>query len=41
MKQYEEPKMDVTRFELEDTLTSDPAEVFSSILDYDQGVEEW
>lgn len=41
MKTYEEPKLDVTRFDMTDTLTSDPAEVLSNIFEYDQGVEEW
>lgn len=41
MKTYEEPKMNITRFDVTDILTSDPAEMLSGIFDYEQGVEEW
>ncbi len=40
-KFYEIPELDVLRFEMTETLTSDPEEAISGMFDYGEGVEEW
>ena len=41
MKKYEQPQMEITRFEVADRLTWTDGEVLSGIYDYGQDVEEW
>ncbi len=41
MKKFEEPKLEVIRLEMAETLTSDIDEALSGILDYGEDVEEW
>ncbi len=41
MKKYEEPKMDVIRFEMAETLTSDVEVTMSGMFDYGEGIENW
>lgn len=40
-KLYEIPEVDVVRFEMSETLTSDPEQMISGVFDYGEGVEEW
>lgn len=40
-KSFEKPTLNVIRFEVTETLTSDAAAGFSNNVDYDAGIGEW